>query len=202
MIDSTNPRIIADNIKKLFEKIGSIPIVQGNPTGTGFNTLLTKIKIGSVKYKLPANVTANPEGAVTGSLAKIGIGSDIYSTGSTAYSTSEEVIGEWIDGSPLYEKTYNLTKSDFTKEANGKYTYDPDIANLNKTINMEGILQTSNYGVCVLGGSAYTSTSNTQGFDFFNFYNKVIALDRGRTILDDDASWTAIVTIRYTKTES
>lgn len=116
MIDSTNPRILANHIKKLWAKVnGIVPgtEVEGNPSGSGFNTLLTKIKIGSHKYKLPADVTANPEGEATGSLTKLGIGSGIYSVsgGSSGhtYSTTEQETGDkWLNNEDIYEKTiYN-----------------------------------------------------------------------------------------------
>ena len=80
MIDSTNPRILANNIRKLFAMVKAIvpgTVVEGNPTGSGYTNLLKKIKIGSSKYKLPDEVTANPEGEATGSLTKIGIGDAI-----------------------------------------------------------------------------------------------------------------------------
>ena len=51
MIDSTNPRILADNIRALFKRpVGTQ--VEGNPSGSGYSNLLTKIKIGSTKYKI------------------------------------------------------------------------------------------------------------------------------------------------------
>lgn len=105
MIDSTNPRIMANAIRKLFSKISAIPIVKGNPSGNGFNTLLTKLQIGTTKYKLPANVIANPEGEATDELTKIGIGSGIFSIGSTlpVYSTTEFETGKkWIDGRDVF----------------------------------------------------------------------------------------------------
>lgn len=107
MIDSTNPRIMADNIRKLFAKPTGT-VVEGNPSGSGFNTLLTKIKIGSHKYKIPDAVVANPEGELTGNLSKIGIGSGIYPvTNGVAYSNDEFDTGDkWIDGSPIYGKVY------------------------------------------------------------------------------------------------
>lgn len=81
MIDSTNPRILANNIRKLFAMVKAIvpgTVVEGNPTGTGYTNLLKKIKIGSSKYKLPDEVTANPEDAATGDLSKIKIGDSVY----------------------------------------------------------------------------------------------------------------------------
>lgn len=82
MIDSTNPRILANNIRKLFAMVKAIvpgTVVEGNPTGTGYNTLLSKIKIGSSKYKLPAEVVANPEGETAGELSKLKIGDTAFS---------------------------------------------------------------------------------------------------------------------------
>ena len=81
MIDSTNPRIMANNIRRLFQRPIGTP-VEGNPSGSGFNTLLTKIKIGNTKYKLPKDVTANPEGEATESLTKLGVGSTVYGVAS------------------------------------------------------------------------------------------------------------------------
>ena len=81
MIDSTNPRILANNIKKLLARINAIvpgTVVTGNPSGSGFNTLLTKIKIGDSKYKLPDAVVANPEAEASTDLTKLTVGSTIY----------------------------------------------------------------------------------------------------------------------------
>ena len=101
MIDSTNIRIIADNIRHLFKEVDSIEpgtLVEGNPTGSGFNTLLTKIKIGSSKYKLPKDVTANPEGEATEDLTKLQIGSDIFG------------LGAGVTANPEGEATEKLSK--------------------------------------------------------------------------------------------
>ncbi len=80
MVDSTNPRVMADNIKML-------------AAGAGGGT----------------TVEANPEGAATGELEKIGIGDDIYSVGGKiVYSKTEHEVGTWTDGSPIYERTFEL----------------------------------------------------------------------------------------------
>lgn len=106
MVDSTNPRILAGNIRALAKKIASIvpgTVVEGNPSGSGFNTLLTKIKIGSNKYKLPDQVTANSEDEATEALTKLKIGSNVYGieAGGLDYGTSETKIGKY-KGSDLY----------------------------------------------------------------------------------------------------
>lgn len=116
MIDSMNPRILASNIRELFKKVSSITPgtdVEGNPSGSGYNTLLTKIKIGTHKYKLPSDVEANPEGSATGVLEKLGIGTGIFSIiGLKDYSTDEVDLGiKWIDGNEIYRKTFNLDEA-------------------------------------------------------------------------------------------
>lgn len=102
MIDSTNPRIMANAIRKLFSKVSAIPAVIGNPEGSGFNTLLTKIQIGSNKYKLPAEVTANPEGTSSGLLDKIKIGDSVLDIVPDYSATEFDTGKKWIDGSSIY----------------------------------------------------------------------------------------------------
>ena len=98
MIDSTNPRIMANAIRKLFSKTSAIPVVKGNPTGSGFNTLLTKLQIGSSKYKLPEEVTANPTTESTTLLSALKIGSD------------EFILPENVIANPEGEATVQITK--------------------------------------------------------------------------------------------
>ena len=83
MIDSTNPRILADNIRHLDAKTP-----------------------GTV-------VTPNPEGEAVGDLNSLGIGSLKYIIPSytpVGYSTLEVDTGmTWIDGSEIYQKTIEVT---------------------------------------------------------------------------------------------
>ena len=59
-------------------------------------------------------VIANPAGSSTDTLNKLQVGSTIYdvpsgggSSGHT-YSTTEHIVGKWIDGRNIYECTYDL----------------------------------------------------------------------------------------------
>ena len=74
--------------------------------------------MGTIMYKGESygggggtNVVANPSGTATGALNKLQVGNDIYSVGGgsgsgDSYSTTEQVVGTWIDNRPLYQKTY------------------------------------------------------------------------------------------------
>lgn len=56
-------------------------------------------------------VIANPAGAATDTLNKLQVASTIYQIpsgggGSHTYSTTEQIVGTWIDGKTVYEKTF------------------------------------------------------------------------------------------------
>ena len=93
MIDSTNPRIMADNIRALSANSGG------------------------------SNVVPNPGGQSTGELESLGIDGSKYRipTYSPAdYSTSEVDTGiKWIDNSPIYRIVKTFDSSDITSEAGG-----------------------------------------------------------------------------------
>lgn len=82
-------------------------------------------------------VIANPPGAATDTLNKLQVGSTIYSVSggggsSHNYSLNEQVVGTWVDGSTVYEKTFVFTPT----------AYDTDInvgsLNIDKLIKREG----------------------------------------------------------------
>ena len=144
MIDSTNPRILANNIKKLFARINAITpgtVVTGNPSGSGFNTLLTKIKIGDSKYRLPADVVANPEGEASGTLSKIGIGSAILNVGSLPdYSETEFDTGRKYNNATVYGKIIPVEIT-----ATGSATIAHGISNISQILFMSGSIAFSTY---------------------------------------------------------
>jgi len=96
---------------KLFDTIygvgGGGADVEANPTGTPTGTL-DALRVDDNIYELekPIPVEANPSGSATDTLKTLKIGSNIYNIDKNiVYSTEEHVVGTWIDGSTLYEKT-------------------------------------------------------------------------------------------------
>lgn len=125
MTDSTNPRVMADNIKILDKKIKAAD-VNANPEGEATGTL-TKLGVDGSIYSIPqgTSVTANPEGEATETLTKLEVGTGIYSIPvytPVDYSENEVNTGiKWIDGKTIYRKviTGNLTRGSWTTLTHG-----------------------------------------------------------------------------------
>lgn len=74
MVDSTNPRVIADNIKELAANGGTT--VEANPEGAA-TADLEKLGVDGTVYGIPS-IEANPEGEATDNLEKLGVGGAVY----------------------------------------------------------------------------------------------------------------------------
>ena len=102
-----------------------------------------------VYVKASAPIQPNPTGTPTATLKKLGIEGTVFelegggggSSGGINYSTTERVVGTWIDGKPLYAKTievYNLVS--------GNNTVSHGIANLKMTVeNISFLIDNNNY---------------------------------------------------------
>jgi len=109
------------------------------------------------------------------------------------YSTDEKVVGVWIDGKPLYQKTINFG----TLPNNTKKAVAHGISNIEKVISIDG----SAYGTT--GGIFYAFTFPNVGTN--NQYTYDIAIDITGANIDittqtDRTFLTGIATIKYTKT--
>lgn len=147
----------------------------------------------------------NLEGCVSGTLAVpvIGengnwfIGNDdtgVYARGNgsggdgTHYSTDEQVIGTWLDGSTLYRKTIN-----FGALPNNTTKYvDPGITNM-RVVHMYGTAVDSNNVTVPLIYSSPAALSNgmTLGMNANGLYITTGA---------DRRTWTSYITLEYIKT--
>ena len=114
------------------------------------------------------------------------------------YSTDEQVVGTWIDGSTVYEKTYSVN---FTYESLTCDVAFSDISNLNSIIDLKGIL--GNAVLFTLNGVINNSnkliiTSLHQYGDYGYIGPEGIRIKRGDILWYGDTP-SVIVTIRYTK---
>ena len=109
------------------------------------------------------------------------------------YSTDEQVVGTWIDGSPVYEKTQYI--SALPSSVGDWVNYPHGISNFDRLISVSG--------------TAYSSVIPQQ----LNLPHVAITIAAQITISvsdtniafivgQDRSSWEAYVTIRYTKSST
>lgn len=130
-------------------------------------------------------VIANPAGTATDTLNKLQVGSTIYgvsgggSSGHT-YSTNEQIVGTWIDGSTVYETTFDLG-SDITISYNSWTTLTVQMLNLGGIIGAE--IMTATLGTYAPVMATYNA-------------NKYIQLQSMRNTYTNSARY---LVLRYTK---
>ena len=126
----------------------------------------------------------------------VGINYDVVGGGTHQYSTEEQVVGKWIDGSPVYEKTFVINNP-----STDNNTITHNISNLDMLISVSGF--------------AKRADGYQQPFNFISnaddFKWNLLVLDFGSTdfVLQVGASYTstraiskAVVILRYTKSSS
>lgn len=151
------------------------------------------INIGGTSGGSGSSVIANPQGAATDTLNKLQVDGTIYGVsggGSSGhnYSTTEQVVGTWVDGSTLYEKT--IVGDD---TYNQQFNYIPHgITNLDKIIDY--------FGYCYYGGTDFSLIPYLRG----NTYITVTTWDSTNIRVERtglSSSFTGVrLVIRYTKT--
>ena len=102
------------------------------------------------------------------------------------YSTAEQIVGTWIDGSTIYEQTFQKTVA---CDKNVVVIDQTDIPNLATIISAEG-----NLGVMPLN---FYNTNNYKTFT--HFMNNVVNCN---VKSGSDNSVSATITLRYTKTSA
>lgn len=109
------------------------------------------------------------------------------------YSTEEQIIGKWVDGKPLYQKTLKIN----TTLDVGDHKFDHGVANLDTVYSITGIIISrgtnhDEYSTGIVEAQATTQLVNTywqRSLNKIHIYNN---MNYGAT--------TAYITIQYTKT--
>lgn len=133
-------------------------------------------------YKIAVAYTKTTDSAIS-------IGDD------TDYSTEEKIVGTWIDGKPIYQKTVSCGTL-----PNATTGYEPkkvahNITNLDKTVNFWGIaINPNTHASCKLGGLGTNSDTSSDLGLFIDSINVNI-----KTSADRSAYSESYVTIQYTK---
>lgn len=104
------------------------------------------------------------------------------------YSTNEKVVGTWVDGSKLYEKTYVLREN-----GEDKFPYDTSTSRF---------ATGDSYGIAIVQNMLAIRNDGTT-FECFNYGNSatVLFVDKslGIFFVIKNNFKTIIVTVRYTK---
>lgn len=105
-----------------------------------------------------------------------------YDNGGHDYSTTEQVVGTWIDGKPIYEKSYPITNANIS-------------TGWNILINNVSDIDTFVSGECALSGSSY-------GYSWEASYHHNGDIAIYNFLGGDIPSANGYVTIQYTKSSS
>lgn len=113
-------------------------------------------------------------------------------TGATPihYSLNEQVIGTWIDGKPLYQKTIHVGA--LTKDTNW-HEVPHGISNFKKLVDIKGVCDNDNAPTESYPISGYRPNM-TNGFIFSASVSSIFYMNNWNNIID------CYVTIQYTKT--
>lgn len=110
--------------------------------------------------------------------------------GGVDYSTTEQDTGlKWIDGKPIYQKSYHITES--TEKAEGEYDISNDNADM--VISCYGVVKAGTWG----SNKWYTVPRVGDNF----YFASISAASTAITIVAKQYNFTeAYATLRYTKT--
>lgn len=115
------------------------------------------------------------------------------------YSTDEKIVGTWINGKPIYQKTFT-----FTPEGGNSYNYTHGISNIDQVIDSEVMFQRQNGQFMPLSliypvGTYETSVSWSSGYQVTKT-QIVLWLGSSAYAQMDTSKYGVAATIRYTKT--
>ena len=148
-------------------------------------------------------VIANPAGQATADLEKLQVSSTIYAIpsgggGGQSYSTTEHIIGTWIDGSTLYEITLKKENLSRVTTSTVLFLRSEMPSNIDKIIDMRAL-----YAENRANGGVWTE--NTYGASNSYIMNTWLAgsgpdIYRWTQWGTGPQTMTAYVTLKYTKT--
>lgn len=108
----------------------------------------------------------------------------------STYSTDEQIVGKWIDGSTVYEKTFNVGT-----QSNADQSYNHNISNLGVLIDIKGSCTHSSDGLPL----PYVALQGSYSIALGNVSSTQFRIQRGSGL---GTLSNIFVTIRYTKSSS
>ena len=114
---------------------------------------------------------------------------DLYLTPRHTYSTDEHVVGTWIDGKVLYEKTILINSMPNATTTN----YAHNIANIDSIVEARGLMVFSSGNALIIPTGYPTNDENSV---YVSVQKTQLAIATGV----DRSNCSGIITMRYTKT--
>ena len=116
--------------------------------------------------------------------------------GSMNYSTDEQVVGTWIDGKPIYQKTFTGTCT--IPKANNTSTYLLDLTSLNieNDISIDGYFNEGDNKIPMNGISVWDSATFAIG-THYSYTQKKLSV---HNVWSPITNGSYTITLRYTKT--
>lgn len=117
------------------------------------------------------------------------------------YSTDEKMVGVWTDGKPVYQKTFIISKSSFTKVSDYRYEYSISSLNIDKLVKADSVASVGTDGQGASPGITFTNTSinNSWNYGVLVIKNKIIMTLQADVVSNGGFS-SVTATIQYTKT--
>lgn len=110
-------------------------------------------------------------------------------------ASGEKIVGQWIDGKPLYEKTGTFTSADYESGTTTWQYFDllslPDMITV---VDVSGFISTPSYGVAPIGSK--NQIDNSRYWDSCFNYKKIIVFNN---YVGSSLSESINITVRYTK---
>lgn len=116
---------------------------------------------------------------------------------STTYSTTEKVVGEWIDGKPLYSKTFTFTDNHTTNNSTVEVNHAHNLTNVDTIFIDQGHSFAVSGDTSFILGRTYISNSNIA-----ITMSAIVNATNIRTEIfyKGSISFTFTITVNYTKT--
>lgn len=116
------------------------------------------------------------------------------------YSTDEQIIGEWIDGKPIYQKTFTINNLPTTASTEHVATKAHGISNLNAVVNIGGVWKYASGSTIQFGDLSCVNSSNIMLILQVDTTNVTLRVKKFDGSSFQVSGTTATVTIQYTKT--
>lgn len=119
------------------------------------------------------------------------------------YSTNEVIVGTWIDGKPVYERTFSKTLASSPDSGGDSFIIAENITYIDTFIKLEGTVKKSNlYAFCSETGLIWAGIGWNYSFHMKSNGQLVVWTGNNSQYYSEVAGAKIVATIRYTKSVS